>query len=309
VLEQIAAGQALADVLRQIAALVEEQVAAQCTIAVTAAGGAHLIVFADGAHDRETAAEAANWSRQVMSSDGLSQFGDVRLRFSSSRFATEREQHVADVAASLVTIAVERDFAKARLAHQAQHDTLTGLANRQVFLETLEAALTSARERETIAVLFVDLDGFKEVNDGLGHHVGDQVLVALGHRLAGALRKHDVIARFGGDEFVALCRVDGTDHALHLADRVLTRVRDPISIGAHRIRLDASIGITLAAVMADEGPHWARNSAWVQAAADELLKEADAAMYRAKQSGGGCAVVHGDSTPPPPHLRAAANDE
>jgi diguanylate cyclase (GGDEF)-like protein/PAS domain S-box-containing protein len=310
VLEQIAAGQVLADVLRQIAALIEEQVDAQCTIAVTGAGGARLIVSAFGPHDRDAAAEPASWSRDVTSSDGLSRFGEVRLRFSSSRFVTEREQHVADVAASLVTIAVERDFAKARLAHQAQHDTLTGLANRQVFLETLESALTSARDRETIAVLFVDLDGFKEVNDGLGHHVGDQVLVALGHRLAGALRKHDVIARFGGDEFVALCRVDGAEHARHLAERVLARVREPISIAAHRIRLDASIGITLAAVMADDGPHWAHNSAWVQAAADELLKEADAAMYRAKQAGGGCAVVHGsEASPPPPHLRAAGDDE
>jgi diguanylate cyclase (GGDEF)-like protein len=309
VLEQIAAGQPLADVLRQIAALVEEQVEAQCTIAVTNAG-AQLFVNAFGAYERDAAVDVASWSRQVTSSDGLSQFGEVRLRFSSSRFATEREHHVADVAASLVTIAVERDFAKARLAHQAQHDTLTGLANRQVFLETLESALTSARERETIAVLFVDLDGFKEVNDGLGHHVGDQVLVALGHRLAGALRKHDVIARFGGDEFVALCRVDGVDHALHLADRVLGRVREPISIGAHRIRLDASIGITLVPVMADDGPHWAHNSAWVQAAADELLKEADIAMYRAKQAGGGCAVVHAnEAQSPSPHLRAAGDDE
>ncbi len=310
VLEQIAAGQPLADVLRQIAALVEEQVDAQCAIAVTGAGGAHLIVSASGPNDRDAATEAVGWSREVVSSDGFLRFGEVRLRFGASRFVTEREQHVADVAASLVTIAVERDFAKARLAHQAQHDTLTGLANRQVFLETLESALTSARDRETIAVLFVDLDGFKEVNDGLGHQVGDQVLVALGHRLAGALRKHDVIARFGGDEFVALCRVDGADHARHLADRVLARVREPISIAEHRIGLDASIGITLAAVMADEGPHWAHNSAWVQAAADELLKEADSAMYRAKQAGGGCAVVHGhEAVPPPPHLRAAGDDE
>jgi len=310
VLEEIAAGKPLADVLRHVAAMVEEQVSAQCTIAVTAVGNNRLIVLADGPRERdhESTGDGAGWSRQVMSSDGFSSLGEVRLRFPSTRFATEREQLVADVAASLATIAVERDFAKARLAHQAQHDTLTGLANRQVFLETMEAALTSARDHETLAVLFIDLDGFKEVNDGLGHHVGDQVLIALGHRLAGALRKHDVIARFGGDEFVALCRVDGTDHALHLAGRVLDRVREPISIGSHRVRLDASIGITLASLLADDGPHWTENSAWVQAAADELLKQADAAMYHAKQSGGGRASLHGDSVAPPPHLRAAGDD-
>jgi diguanylate cyclase (GGDEF)-like protein len=205
---------------------------------------------------------------------------------------------VSEVAANLAAIALERDAAEARLAHQARHDSLTGLANRQVFVHTLEHALTSARTHETIAVLFVDLEGFKQVNDNMGHYVGDQVLMALGHRLAAALRKHDVIARFGGDEFVALCRVEEPDQALGLADAILDRVREPISVGSNRISLDASVGVTLASVFADEGPRWVVNAAWVQAAADELLRQADAAMYRAKEKGGGRTEMYGTEPAP-----------
>jgi diguanylate cyclase (GGDEF)-like protein/PAS domain S-box-containing protein len=309
VLEQIAAGEVLDAVLRRIAEVVEDQAAAQCTITVQDADGARLIVVSSDPRDRDFPGEQASWSREVTTADGLSVLGDVRLRFPTSRFATEREQQVADAAANLAAIAIERDFAKSRLAHQARHDTLTGLANRQVFLESLERALTSATGEETIAVLFVDLDGFKEVNDSYGHHVGDQVLIALGHRLSGALRKRDLIARFGGDEFVALCRVDGPDHALHLAERVLARVQDPLSIGKNRIKLDASIGITLANLYEDEGPRWVETGAWVQAATDELLHEADVAMYRAKQTGGGRAELFAASPPSGPHLRAAGDPE
>jgi len=204
----------------------------------------------------------------------------------------------------LAAITLERDAAEARLAHQARHDSLTGLANRQVFVNTLEHALTSAQSHETIAVLFVDFDGFKEVNDNMGHYVGDQVLVALGHRLSAALRMHDVIARFGGDEFVALCRVEDVDQAMRLSAAILKRVREPITVGNNRINLDASIGVTLASVFADEGPRWVVNAAWVQAAADELLRQADAAMYRAKESGGGRVELYA-SQPPLSHLRAA----
>jgi diguanylate cyclase (GGDEF)-like protein/PAS domain S-box-containing protein len=309
VLEQIAAGESLDAVLRRIAEMVEEQAEAQCTITVQDADGARLIVVSSDPRDRDFPAESASWSREVTTADGLSVLGDVCLRFQSSRFATEREQQVADAAANLAAIAIERDFAKSRLAHQARHDTLTGLANRQVFLETLERALTSASGHETIAVLFVDLDGFKDVNHSYGHHVGDQVLIALGHRLAGAMRKRDLIARFGGDEFVALCRVDGPDHALHLAERVLARVQEPLSIGKSRINLDASIGITLANLFEDEGPRWVETGAWVQAATDELLHEADVAMYRAKQTGGGRAEIFSAAPASGPHLRAAGDPE
>jgi diguanylate cyclase (GGDEF)-like protein/PAS domain S-box-containing protein len=309
VLEQIAAGEPLDAVLHRIAVMVEEQAQAQCTVLLNGTDEARLIVVSSDPRDPGGLAEGAGWSRAITSADSSTAYGEVRLRFSGTRFATEREQRVADAAASLAAIAVERDFAKARLAHQARHDTLTGLPNRQVFLETLETALTSARSEETIAVLFIDLDGFKDVNDSFGHHVGDQVLIALGHRLIATMRKHDAIARFGGDEFVALCHVDGPDHAMHLAERILTRVREPIAVGSSRVRLDASIGITLASLFADDGPRWVVNAAWVQAATDELLRKADAAMYRAKEAGGGRAELHFATPHPNLKLRAAGDED
>jgi diguanylate cyclase (GGDEF)-like protein len=139
--------------------------------------------------------------------------------------------------------------------------------------------------------------------------VGDQVLVALGHRLAAALRMRDVISRFGGDEFVALCRVDDRDEAMFLAERMLMRIREPITVGSNRVSLDASVGVTLAAVFADDGPRWVVNAAWVQAAADELLRQADTAMYRAKQRGGGRTELYVADPPTRPHLRAAGEGD
>jgi diguanylate cyclase (GGDEF)-like protein len=175
-----------------------------------------------------------------------------------------------------------------------------------VLLGAIEEILTHPDGDQTLALLFVDLDGFKAVNDSYGHHVGDQVLIALGHRLSGALRKHDMLARFGGDEFVALCRVDDLDHARHLAGRVLEKVRQPIAIGSRRARLDGSIGIATAHVTG-EIQALTTSAAWVQATADELVHEADRAMYRAKESGGGRIEVWNSDGGP--QLRAAADPE
>jgi diguanylate cyclase (GGDEF)-like protein/PAS domain S-box-containing protein len=311
VLARIAAGAPIDAVLRAATELVQEHAHALCTITVNGAPGSQLMVVSSDprTRDEQDADDGdAGWSRDIIAGNG-DVLGSVRLRFASPRFATPGDQSVSEVAANLAAIALERDAAEARLAHQARHDSLTGLANRQVFVNTLEHALTSARTHETIAVLFVDLDGFKEVNDNMGHYVGDQVLMALGHRLAAALRMHDVIARFGGDEFVALCRVEQPDQALGLADAILERVREPISLGSNCITLDASIGVTLASVFADEGPRWVVNAAWVQAAADELLRQADTAMYRAKEKGGGRTELYGTEPPPRPHLRAAGDPD
>ena len=310
-LERIAAGASIDTVLRSVTDLVHEHANALCTITVNGAPGSQLMVVSSDPRDRDDVGPEepdAGWSREIVLSNG-DVLGSVRLRFPSARFATARDQSVAGVAANLAAITLERDAAEARLTHQARHDSLTGLANRQVFVNTLEHALTSAQSHETIAVLFVDLDGFKAVNDTMGHYVGDQVLVALGHRLSAALRMHDVIARFGGDEFVALCRVEDADQAMRLSGAILARVREPITVGNNCINLDASIGVTLASVFADEGPRWVVNAAWVQAAADELLRQADAAMYRAKAHGGGHAALYAGEPPPRPHLRAAGDSD
>lgn len=305
VLEQIAGGAPLAHVLKMIAGMVEEHVDAQCAIVVRGSRVVRFVVLSEDATAAPNALtdedlEGPGWSREITGATEGQVAGAVRLRFASRRFPTTRERQVAEVAANLAAIALERDATEARLAHQARHDPLTGLANRHMFMEALEHALTRTERDGMLAVLFVDLDGFKDINDRLGHHVGDEVLVALGRRLAGSLRTHDTLARFGGDEFVALCHVDGPEHAQLLADRLIARVSDPITVSAQEVVLTASVGITFSVAPAcpsDTAEPEAMTA--VQHAADKLLRDADAAMYRAKQRGGSQAAFYNDTNEPP----------
>jgi diguanylate cyclase (GGDEF)-like protein len=151
------------------------------------------------------------------------------------------------------------------------HDPLTGLANRTLMRDRLEHALArSERERGATAVLFVDLDDFKQVNDTHGHAAGDAALVELGRRLQTAVRPGDTIARIGGDEFVALCEHVDEESALAVGERLLEAIREPFTAGEVKHELSASIGIAL-------GP----------SDPDALLASADAATYRAKAAGRG----------------------
>lgn len=168
----------------------------------------------------------------------------------------------------------ERHRAFAELRHHAYHDALTGLPNRTLFAELVQRELgRMVRHAEhRFAVLFLDLDGFKEVNDSLGHKAGDELLTVVASRLRGALRSTDVAARLGGDEFTVLM-VDGSDEAqaAALAERVLEAVRQPIPLRGRNVVISASIGVALARA-AHQSP-------------DELLRDADAAMYGAKELG------------------------
>ncbi len=157
------------------------------------------------------------------------------------------------------------------LAHQAVHDPLTGLHNRTLLGDRLNTALARG---ETVAVIALDLDGFKLINDSLGHPAGDQVLIAMAPRLAAALAPTDTLARLGGDEFVVLCeRIRGPLDALDRASRLAAAVTAPVDLGAVPYTLSASAGIALSGGMHDS--------------ADALLRDADAAMYRAKTKGRG----------------------
>ena len=162
-----------------------------------------------------------------------------------------------------------------RLRHEALHDPLTGLPNRRLLMERLTGALERGRRRGGgTALLFLDLDRFKLVNDSLGHPVGDQLLVAVAERLRAAVRPADTVARFGGDEFVVLLDgAPGTDAAIRLADAVQREVSAPVGLGDLEVFTTASIGIAVAGAHAD-GP-------------EALLRGADAAMYRAKSRGPG----------------------
>ena len=167
--------------------------------------------------------------------------------------------------------AVERSRAKAVLAHQALHDALTGLPNRTLLMERLELAVARLdREDGFAALMFVDLDRFKLVNDTMGHHVGDQLLVAVGERLRAHVRRADLVARFGGDEFVVLVdRLATPSGVSSVAEQLLALFNEPFRSAAGEHWLAASVGVALV-----DG----------SVPGEVLLANADTAMYRAKET-------------------------
>jgi diguanylate cyclase (GGDEF)-like protein/PAS domain S-box-containing protein len=160
------------------------------------------------------------------------------------------------------------------LTERALHDHLTGLANRALFLDRLRHALVGLRRRPgQLAVLFIDLDRFKLVNDGMGHAVGDEVLREAARRLAAASRTEDTVSRFGGDEFTILCENADLQETLEIAERALAAFDRPFTYGTREFRLGASIGVRVTDAATDH--------------ADSLLRDADVALYCAKEHGGG----------------------
>jgi diguanylate cyclase (GGDEF)-like protein len=159
------------------------------------------------------------------------------------------------------------------IRHQASHDRLTGLSNRLLFDDHLSLALAQMhQQREMLAVLFLDLDGFKTINDTLGHAVGDQLLQSVAQRLQEGLRQTDTIARWGGDEFtILLSPINSTDEVETTARTILDTLNTPLVLDNQELYIKASLGIALAPLDGKD--------------ADTLLKNADAAMYRAKQKG------------------------
>ena len=172
-----------------------------------------------------------------------------------------------------ISYAIERNRTKVRLAHQALHDALTGLPDRELFLDRLAVALDrSQRTGTALAVLFLDVDNFKRVNDTLGHAAGDRLLEGLAERLRMTLRPMDTVARFGGDEFTFLFEELASEReAMLIAERISRTVALPIMLEEGETAVTVSIGISLA-----------RGSSL---AAETVIREADAAMYRAKARG------------------------
>jgi diguanylate cyclase (GGDEF)-like protein len=177
-----------------------------------------------------------------------------------------------DLIARAIRYAIERKKAEERLAYLAQYDPLTGLANRALFHDRLEQALArAARSGDAVALLFVDLDRFKAVNDTVGHAGGDQFLQEVAWRIAGRVRESDTVARLGGDEFAIILEdLQDARDAAKVARDLLTRLSQPVALDGYEIPVSASIGIAVRPP--SDG--------------DRLLKDADAAMYRAKRMGG-----------------------
>jgi diguanylate cyclase (GGDEF)-like protein len=203
----------------------------------------------------------------------------IGLGIGGATLAPFRIAAVWTAALLLVSAAIddEREAAQnaaAQAEYLAYHDPLTGLANRALFCDTLIAAVAhSERRGYGIAVLFIDLDRFKQVNDLAGHAAGDRVLKVMAERMAGCLRREDLIARIAGDEFVALVRDAGDeDAALSVGMKLLDVLHQPVEVAHHTFVLDASIGVALFPRDGDSQ--------------EALLLAADRAMYRAKAAGG-----------------------
>jgi diguanylate cyclase len=174
-----------------------------------------------------------------------------------------------------IRYAIERKRTEVQLAHMALHDHLTGLPNRSLFDDRLEHALQRRRDAQRgVAVLFIDVDGFKRINDNLGHSAGDAALREAAARIRSAVRPHDTVARLGGDEFTVLCEdLDGDGDALSIGERIVEALARPVAIHGSDVVLRASVGVALAGP-ADMRP-------------EELLRRSDDAMYQAKARGGG----------------------
>jgi diguanylate cyclase (GGDEF)-like protein len=210
------------------------------------------------------------------------EFGELAAHFNAM------STRLRDGYAALQAEIEERKNAEARLLHDAFHDALTGLPNRALLLDRLKHVIESVRRHpeQKFAVLFLDLDRFKVINDTLGHLVGDHLLAGVGQRIEACLRPGDTVARLGGDEFgVLLEEIENPDDAVLVAERILGSLSRALLVDGHEVFVTTSIGIAL---RRDEHER-----------PEQLLRDADIAMYQAKQKGKNCAVIfdaamHGD---------------
>ena len=164
------------------------------------------------------------------------------------------------------------DQARASLQQAAHYDALTNLLNRRGFNQVFAERLVEHQASENrLAVMFLDIDHFKRINDSLGHDAGDELLKVIANHIKAATRSHDLVARFGGDEFCVVTSLNSRDEARHLAQRIMQRMKDPIDLGGRRMVMTTSIGVS---IFPDDG-----------GTAEELLKHADLALYQSKDNG------------------------
>ncbi|HEY5188026.1 MAG TPA: EAL domain-containing protein [Solirubrobacteraceae bacterium] len=209
----------------------------------------------------------------VLSDRADEEFGLAAVKAGAQDFLRASELNPV-LLARAVRYAVERKRSEVDLAHQALHDPLTGLPNRALFIDRLTVALDrSRRTGAPVAVLFLDVDNFKQINDSMGHAAGDLLLTVLADRFHAMLRPMDTVARFGGDEFTFLFEeLESEREAVLIADRISRTANQPLVLGDGEMNVAVSIGI---AIVTDPS-----------VAPDTVIRDADAAMYRAKERGG-----------------------
>jgi diguanylate cyclase (GGDEF)-like protein len=214
--------------------------------------------------------------------DALAAWADDVVPLDPDQLATRlavAERRVADAA--------QRREVQQQLAHQALHDVLTDLPNRALLTDRLDHSLrASLRQRSPLALMTVDLDRFKQVNDTYGHHVGDVTLQELAGRMRAVLRASDTVARMGGDEFsVLLPSIGDTENAVQIARKVVQAICEPCVVDGHTVTVGASVGVALFPLHGTD--------------VDALLLAADTAMYAAKRAGGGVALYPSDALDTP----------
>jgi diguanylate cyclase (GGDEF)-like protein len=212
------------------------------------------------------------WAEPIRSHEGIV-LGSFATHADVARAASPLERQALASAARLAGIAIERQRAELRIRHMAHHDELTGLPNRALLNDRLAQALAQARRSgRPLGLLFLDLDGFKDINDSLGHATGDRLLQSVAARLGAVVREGDTVARLGGDEFVVmLVGLAQADDALAIARDIAQALARPHAVDVHTLHVTASIGVTAFPGDGDS--------------AEALLTHADAAMYRAKAQG------------------------
>ncbi|MDN3578763.1 EAL domain-containing protein [Chitinimonas viridis] len=214
---------------------------------------------------------AACWSTPIHGSDGRV-LGTFAIYYGERRLPSEFHRRVVDACTHLIGIAIEHREAEARVHSLAFYDPLTGLPNRSLFADRVELALAHAiRDNSPLAVLFVDLDRFKTINDSLGHAAGDRLLKTMATRLEQVVRESDTVCRQGGDEFVLLLNDCDALGAASVAEKLIAAAAEKVEFDGLTLNGSASVGIAL---FPDDGTDY-----------DNLLKHADAAMYRAKELG------------------------
>lgn len=213
--------------------------------------------------------EAGHWQGEVWN---RRRDGDLYLQWLTINVARDPDGNIRHYYAIFSDI-TQRRQTEARISHMAHHDALTDLPNRVLLRDRIEHAIRQAeRERGALAVLFLDLDRFKNVNDSLGHGVGDALLVEMARRICATVRHQDTVSRAGGDEFSLLLPDTDAEGAAHVAQKLLDAIARPLTVEGQEMTLTPSIGIAI-------HPDDARD-------VDALLRASDAAMYRAKAAGG-----------------------